>query len=103
MSEELEYLLDKFKTSLNDELDEYKALKDKLLKDDVIRDNIEKLHLLNKYDPEYMEIKKELFLNDDYKRFLELENQILFFTINISNKLKSLTSFGGGSCESHKW
>ena len=54
------------------------------------------------YSKEYVDSKKEILDNNDYKKFKELEFEFLKFSKSVSNKLSSLTK-EGGKCENHKW
>lgn len=85
--------LDKLK---NDSLiKEYKVQKKKVLENKELLKLIDKIHNLDIYSQEYKDIKHKLFQNNDYKRYLELENEIFYLILEINQELKTLTRKGG--------
>ena len=54
------------------------------------------------YSKNYVDSKKELLDNNDYKKYKELEFEFFKFSKLVSKKLSSLTK-EGGHCENHKW
>ena len=71
---------------------EIKRLKEELLNDQKLLNKIEKLHN-NPYD---QVLKQELFQNDNFKKYKELENEIYFLTLEMNQVLNKLTD--GGRC-----
>ncbi len=93
MDNELLDKLDKIISDLNDssEVKELVELKEKILKDKVLLDNINKLQKMDKNDKDYMTLKSKIFENEDYKRFKELENKLYYFSLETGSKLSDLT------------
>lgn len=55
-------------------------------------DKINKLKDLDIYSNEYKELKKELFENNDFVSFKELESEINFLILEINKRLNALTN-----------
>ena len=93
MDNELLNKLDKIVSDLNDssETKELIQLKEKILKNKELLDNINRLQNMDKNDKEYMTLKSKIFENEDYKRFKELENKLYYFSLETGSKLTSLT------------
>ena len=72
------------------------VLKNKIINNRDIITKIDKLKNLDKYSNEYKELKKEIFLNDDFKEFKEKEAEIDYLILEINNKLNNLV--GKGKC-----
>lgn len=70
---------------------EYKEVKEKILEDTKLLKEIANFQSLSKSSNDYINQKRELFENKNYKRFLELENEIYFWTLYMSDSLKKLT------------
>lgn len=80
----------------NDSLiQEYIEQKKKVLENKELLKKVEKIHNLDVYSEEYKCIKHELFQNDDYKRYLELENELFYLILEINQELKTLTGKRG--------
>lgn len=80
----------------NDSLiQEYIEQKKKVLENKELLKKVEKIHNLDIYSEEYKCIKHELFQNDDYKRYLELENELFYLILEINQELKTLTGKRG--------
>ncbi len=94
MEEELYKKIDNLILLLDNDprIKEINSLKDKLLSNSDLINNINKLKELDKYSDEYKTLKKELFLNKDFVRFKELESEIDFLILEINNKLNTLTN-----------
>ncbi len=92
--EELYIKIDKLKEELDNDsrIKEVKELKEKILSNDKLLSKINRLKELDKYSGEYIELKKDLFKNDGFVRFKELENEIDFLIYEINNHLKELTN-----------
>ena len=85
--EELLKLLD------NDErVIKLKKLKKKLFLDLELLDKVSRLQRLDIYSDEYKELKKELFLNQDYVEYQHLENEIQLLILEMNQRLKKLTN-----------
>ena len=85
--EELLKLLD------NDErVIKLKKLKNKLFLDQELLDKVSRLQHLDIYSDEYKELKKELFLNQDYVEYQHLENEIHLLILEMNQRLKKLTN-----------
>lgn len=92
--EELDIKIDKLKEKLDNDtrIKEIKELKKKILSNKELLSKISRLKELDKYSGEYIELKKDLFKNDEFVRFKELENEIDFLIFEINNHLKELTN-----------
>ncbi len=77
-----------------DELDKselmtnYKYYKNKLLKDNDLLDNISKSKDINN-DLELINLKKEIYKNCDYQKYMELYTELTFLIRSINKKYKS--------------
>ena len=67
----------------NEDIKKIKELKNKLLKDDKLLEEIK--YVKNNYN---VESKKKLYNNLDYKEYLKLENNINLIILNIKQKMK---------------
>ena len=72
------------------DINEYKKLKEEILNDKELLNKIEKLKKIDKYDDNYLLLKKEILSNKKYKRYIELENNLFFDIKDINKKLNSL-------------
>lgn len=70
---------------------EMKKLKDLILKDNDLLAKINIIKTLNKYDPAYLELKLDIYNNSNYKRYIELENNLNLLIWDFNSKLKKLT------------
>lgn len=77
------------------ELNKYKTLKDELLNDNSLLSKIERLKHIEKYDNEYINLKKEILDNKNYKEFIELEHKLFFDIKDINIKLNNLIEKSG--------
>ena len=84
--EELYVKIDKLKEELDNDsrIKEVKELKEKILSNEELLSKINRLKDLDKYSGEYIELKKELFKNDEFV--------IDFLIFEINNHLKELTN-----------
>jgi len=92
--DELSIRIDKLISKLDNDsrIKEVKELKNKILSNKELISKINKMKELEKYSGEYIEFKKDLFKNDEFVRFKELENEIDFLILEINNHLKELTN-----------
>lgn len=97
MSNNLEKEVDNFLECLRneDKIKEYLIYKDMVLKDRELLKKIEYFHTLVDNTEEYKKVKHELFQNDVYRKYLNLENEIFFLILSINSKLKSLVKKEG--------
>lgn len=70
-------------------------LEDKLKEDKDLIDDINRLKNMDKYDKNYLDLKKKILDNPEYKEFKSLENDYYFFIKEINNKLNSLKEMSG--------
>lgn len=93
MNETIERNLEHFLRLLkeNQQVKDFQNLQKEIMKDKNLLKKIEKLHTLEKYDPAYKETKKELFQNEQYKKYLEINQELTYWTYEISAKLKECT------------
>lgn len=89
-------LLEKLDIVINDfndskEIKEFLQYKEKVLNDKDLLNKISKLKELDNNSKEYKELKEELFKNNDYKEYKHLENELYFLSLEIGNKLSSLS------------
>ena len=68
-----------------------KDKKSKLLSDNDFIFKVKRLSELDKYSNEYKKLKKELFENETFIEFKQLENEINVLIMEINQKLKELT------------
>jgi len=85
--------LDKLKDSAL--IKDYIIQKQKVLENKELLKLIEKFHNLDIYSEEYKCIKYELFQDSDYKKYLELENEIFYLILEINKELKTITRTRG--------
>ena len=92
MNEEIINKLDEITNIISNdkELNELKKLKDKILNNKELLDMINKLKNMNEYSDDYIQLKKEILSNKDYKRYTELENKLFFDIKDINIKLNEL-------------
>lgn len=85
---------------LDERITRLKNKKEIILSNNNLINNINKLKNLNKYSYEYKELKEELFNNEDFVEFKQLENEINLLILEINQKLKRLTNERGNNiCE----
>ena len=94
MREEIEEKLDNLIDLLDKDsrIIDITNLKDKVINDEELINKIHKLNELDKYSDEYKDVKKELFNNEDFVSFKELETEINYLILGINSKLKELTN-----------
>lgn len=68
-----------------------KDKKSKLFSDDDFIFKVKRLSELDKYSDEYKKLKKELFENETFIEFKQLENEINLLIMEINQKLRELT------------
>jgi len=93
MNETIERNLEHFLRLLkeNQQVKDFQNLQKEIMKDKNLLKEIENLHTLEKYDPAYKETKKELFQNEQYKKYLKINQELTYWTYEISAKLKECT------------
>ena len=69
-----------------------KVLKKELNKDEELISKIEYLKKLDQYSVDYRNLKKELFQNNKFVEYKDLENEISIIILEINRKLKNLTN-----------
>ena len=96
--EELNIKIDELITLLDNDsrIKDIEILKDKIINNKDILDRINRLKELDIYSDEYKSLKKELFLDEDFKSFKEKEAEIDYLIMEINSKLNSLV--GKGKC-----
>ena len=94
MREEIEVKLDNLINSLDKDsrIININELKDKLTNNKELINKISKLKELDVYSDEYKKLKKELFDNEDFVSFKELETEINYLILEINSRLKELTN-----------
>ena len=92
MNDELLEKLNDIGNDLNNSLEikELIKIKNIIMNDKELLEKIKKLQNMDINDKEYMTLKKELFDNDNYKKYKELENKVYYFSLEASKKLKEL-------------
>ena len=73
------------------EIQEFRCLQKDILKDSILLETIAQFHKLNRYDPEYKMVKQKLFQNALYVKYLNLEQEIYYWTLEMTQQLKALT------------
>ncbi len=100
MQEKLELKLEELKELIvKDSIyQEAKALREKLLQDKSFIEQIRNLKSMKDfYSIEYRTKKSELYENQDYQKYQELENEIYLMVLEINQVLNQLT--GKGVCQ----
>lgn len=69
---------------------EMKNLKNKIYNNQDLLNKINHIKTLNKYDPRYLELKLEIYKNEDYKKYIELEQKLNLVILNFNKKIKNL-------------
>ena len=85
--------LDEITDLINDSklLKEFSSIKEKVLKDSFLVEKINSLkEIENIYSDEYRNLKEEIFLNEDFRRYKELENEVYLFLLKINSSLNNL-------------
>ena len=72
-----------------------KNKKNELLNNAELISKINKLKKLDKYSKEYKELKLNLFKNQTFVEFKQLENEVNLLIMEINNRLKELTDERG--------
>ncbi len=92
MDNELLEKIDVINNDLNNSIEakEILKLKEIIMNDKELLNDLDKLKKMDINDKEYINLKMKLFDNSNYKRFKELENKMYYFSLEASNKLKEL-------------
>lgn len=94
--EQLDILLDLIKKDSRSI--ELQKLRKELLKDESLLNDINKVQSADySYDSSVVQLKKELFDNELYSRYIKLENEIHFLTLEMNQILNRLTDRKGCS------
>ena len=88
--DEITILIDKDK-----DLKELKKLEKNINSNKDLLNKIDSLKKIDKYDSNYVELKKEILSNKDYKRYIELEYNLMIFIKKINMELNKLVEKGG--------
>jgi len=89
VEKELEHFLRLLKQ--NPTILKFQEIQEQILKDKDLLETIRYFHTLEKHDLAYKETKEKLFRNDKYKIYLELNQEITYWTFEMSQKLKEAT------------
>lgn len=91
MNENIEEKLEEFLRKLknNETVKQFQKCQEELLKDKEFLKEIETFHELNPYAPSYKDQKQKLFQNETYKEYLNLNQTLLYWTYEMSSKLKA--------------
>ena len=76
-----------------DNCDEIKLMliiKEQIKKDQELSELLNKYRTLDKYDPKFLEVKKQIIDNKLVKQYHSLENQLYLTVLETNNKLKTL-------------
>lgn len=93
MNELLLEKLDVFYKEINDcdEIKEILKLKEDIYNDSNLKYLLQKYkEYPNKYDKEFIELKRQIINNNLIKRFHNLENELYFITLEINKRLNNL-------------
>ena len=87
-----------------DELDNSDIIKNLVLYKDKVKDNKEIMNLISKgkdTSDKYiiMDIRKKIYLNDDYKNYVKYYNELFFIIMKINNYYKKLVN--NRKCHKH--
>lgn len=90
MNPNIERKLDQFveKLELDPMVVQFQEVQKKLLKNPTVLADVQTLHSLDPYDLKYKEVKQRLFQKDLYKEYLHLNQEFVYWTYEISQKLK---------------
>lgn len=93
MKEKMNEMIDTILSILDrdERITSLKRQKQKLMQDEYLLTQLQKLRALDSYSDEYKKLKQQLFQNPDFVKFKQLENEIDFLILEINQKLKSLT------------
>ena len=69
---------------------EMKKLKHEIMNNSDLLAKINKIKTLNKYDPLYLGLKLDIYNNSDYKKYIELENNLNLIIFDFNSKLKKI-------------
>lgn len=83
--EELQKLIEN-----DDTYKQAKAIQKKLLENSELINQIERLKKENIHSDNYLQEKKKLYENEDYKKYQELENKLYIMTLEINQILNRL-------------
>lgn len=83
--EELQKLIEN-----DDTYKQAKAIQKKLLENSELINQIERLKKENIHSDNYLQEKKKLYKNEDYKKYQELENKLYIMTLEINQILNRL-------------
>ena len=71
------------------------SLKKEIESNNDLISKIKKIKGIEKYNEEYLKLKKEILENETYSRYQHLENDLYIIAKEISSKLKKLEEKGG--------
>lgn len=77
------------------DLIELKKLENNINNNKELLNKIDFLKKIDKYDSNYVELKKEILSNKDYKRYIELEYDLMIFIKQINKELNKLVEKSG--------
>ncbi len=90
---------DKVRESFNKFLEEfeesstvkkYKLAKQKVLENPLLLEKLEEFHHLSKYDENYLPLKRELLRDEEYQKYLSLEQELFLWTLEMNQGFKKL-------------
>jgi len=73
-----------------DETKQMLTIKEQIKKDQELFELLNKYRTLDKYDPKFIETKKQIIDNKLVKQYHSLENQLYLTVLETNNKLKTL-------------
>lgn len=86
--ERLQIFLDNFENM--EEVKEIKSLTKVIQEDKDLMEKISRLQNMDKYNLDYIPLKKEILENSNYKRYITLTNDLNLLMMDFSLKLKDL-------------
>jgi len=94
MNEEINKKIDSLIVLLDNDARMIKLVekKNKILKNKELLEKVNELKSLDSYSNNYKLLKQELFNDEDFVSFKELENEINYLILEINNKLRKLTN-----------
>ena len=89
--------LDEITSLINKDKDliELKKLENNINNNEELMEKINRLKKIDKFDSNYVELKKEIINNKDYKKYIELEYNLMIFIKQINKELNNLVEKSG--------
>ena len=92
MNQDINIKLEELFTLLDNSslINDMKKLKKEIYDNSDLLSKINKIKILNKYDPSYIELKLDIYNYPCYRKYIELENQLNLLVFDFNSKLKKI-------------